>query len=208
MRRRARAERPSRCQPKLTSAVACAGSRPQSISATMVLTLNRMMPGRRGSPARSAGRRGRANTMVGSMALRGRLPGSTRLATGRPSLVDRHEGEVGELVVEQEAAHHGARAEGIFDAGGHGEGVAVDRRRWRYGSCRRLPRARRRRKRLASRWAACRRRHLPARGRDRSARGARRDRSDRAGQRPGRRRNRSRRDSARDRRKRAARPRR
>ena len=59
------------------------------------------------------------------MALRGRLPGSTRLATGRPSSSSRLEGEIGELVVEQEAAHHAARTEGIFDAGGEGESIAL-----------------------------------------------------------------------------------
>ena len=37
------------------------------------------------------------------MELRGRLPASTRFATGLPSSIGR-EGEVGQLVVEQEAA--------------------------------------------------------------------------------------------------------
>ena len=44
-------------------------------------------------------------TRNGAMELRGRLPGATALATARP-ILDRLEVEVGELVVEQEAAHH------------------------------------------------------------------------------------------------------
>ena len=63
--------------------------------------------------------------MAGSRALRGRLPGSTRLATGVSLFVDRLEGKIGELVVEQETAHHGPRSEGVFDRRGHGKGVAV-----------------------------------------------------------------------------------
>ncbi len=44
-----------------------------------------------------------SNTIVGAMVLRGRFPGSTRLAIGAPCLVNRREREVGQLVVEQEA---------------------------------------------------------------------------------------------------------
>ena len=39
--------------------------------------------------------------------------------------VGRREGEIGKLIVQQEAAHHAPRAERILDAGRHGEGVAV-----------------------------------------------------------------------------------
>jgi hypothetical protein len=70
-----------------------------------------------------AGRPSR-RTMVGAMEERGRLPGSTRLATASP-LANRAEGEIGQLVVEEEAADHQARAEGAFDGRGDGGDVAV-----------------------------------------------------------------------------------
>ena len=40
-------------------------------------------------------------------------------------VIDGDEGEIGELVVEQEAARHQMRAEGLLDGGGHGDRVAV-----------------------------------------------------------------------------------
>ena len=52
-----------------------------------------------------------SNTMVGAMELRGRLPGPTRVGDGLPVGVDRHEGEVGQLVVEQEPRRPVVRAE-------------------------------------------------------------------------------------------------
>ena len=57
------------------------------------------------------------------MELRGRLPGATALATARPSSSGL-EVEVGELVVEQEPAHHLLRAEEALDGRGHRHGVA------------------------------------------------------------------------------------
>ena len=63
------------------------------------------------------------STMVGDIDERGLLPGSTRLATFSPS--SRGEGEVGELVVEQETARHQPRAETVLDRRGHRGDVAV-----------------------------------------------------------------------------------
>ena len=70
---------------------------------------------RRGShcrrPSRSRRRSGRrgSSRIVGVIDERGRLPGATALAAGRPSVVDRLEREIGHLVVEEEAVDHPAR---------------------------------------------------------------------------------------------------
>ena len=64
------------------------------------------------------------STIVGDIDERGRLPGSTRLATAAPSFAGR-EGEVGELVVEQEAVDHQPRAERVLDRRRHRGDVAV-----------------------------------------------------------------------------------
>ena len=71
--------------PKLGSAIACWISRFQSSAATKVLTTWLMMALPPAEPRASTSLPSRSNTMVGAMALRGRLPGSMRLATGFPS---------------------------------------------------------------------------------------------------------------------------
>jgi len=65
----------------------------------------------------------RVKTSVGAMELRGRLPGSSRLATGMPS-ANGLPGEIGELVVEEESAHHAKGTEGRFDRGRERDHVA------------------------------------------------------------------------------------
>ena len=66
--------------------------------------------------------------MVGLIELRGRLPPSTRLATGQPSFSGL-EAEVGQLVVEKVAVDHQPRAEAALDRRGLRRDIApaVDR---------------------------------------------------------------------------------
>src|ERR1700682_6673834 len=75
--------------PKSTMDTACCGSRPQSSIPTTVLTTNWMITEPPGDPSTAYhGPRPDAdgsNTSVGAIVLRGRFPGSTRLATGVPS---------------------------------------------------------------------------------------------------------------------------
>src|SRR5829696_3220958 len=76
--------------PKSTADTACCAFRPQSIIPTRVLATNWMITEPPGEPATAySGPRpvpDLSNTNVGAMVLRGRLPGSTRLGTGTPSL--------------------------------------------------------------------------------------------------------------------------
>ena len=66
-----------------------------------------------------------SNTITGAIELRGRLPGSTRLATGLPAASTGREREIGQLVVEQEAAHHLVAAETALDRRRHRHRIAV-----------------------------------------------------------------------------------
>ena len=112
-----------------------------------------------------------SSTTVGAIDERGRLPPSTRFATGLPS-ASGVEGEVGQLVVEQEAVGHDPAAEAGLDARRRRDhvAVAVDDDEMRgavlgprlVGGVEAGPRPRAARRRVAS----------ASRGRDRSARAA------------------------------------
>ena len=73
----------------------------------------------------SASRRRRRRRWSGPWRCAGACPARRDWRLGFPSSSTGSKGEVGELVVEQEAAHHGARAEGLLDARGHGDSIAV-----------------------------------------------------------------------------------
>ena len=61
--------------------------RPKSITPMMARTVVTGMVDPPAAPTASTGRPSGSNTTVGAIELRGRLPGSTRLATGLPSIV-------------------------------------------------------------------------------------------------------------------------
>ena len=67
--------------------------------------------------------------MTGAIDERGRLPGGHGVGRRRAVRVLGREGEVGQLVVEEEAVDHPARAEDALHRGGHRHHVALPRRR-------------------------------------------------------------------------------
>ena len=77
-----------------------------------------------GEPTAATNLPWRSSTMAGDIDERGRLPPAAALAAGRAVAVGGREGEVGELVVEEEAVDHPAVAEDALHRGGHGDHVA------------------------------------------------------------------------------------
>ena len=102
----------------------CADRRASRRRATMVLATSVMMAGPPAEPTASS-------SLPSGVEHQGRRHRRKRPLAGldpvrdRPAIDLGHEREIGQLVVEQEAAHHDARAEIVLDRRRHGDRVAV-----------------------------------------------------------------------------------